>query len=310
MRAAPNRRTLLVAVWAILAVAHAAPAQQDTWSGVERIVAVGDVHGDADQLLRVLRAAEVVNANGRWIAGKTHLVQLGDVLDRAPDSRKAMDLLMDLERQAAAAGGVVHALIGNHEAMVLLDDWRYVHPGEVKAFGCEDDFRKALGPQGHYGKWLRSHNTIIKINDLLFVHGGIPPGCARMTLAQINQAIREQLLKSDRKGLANGHDSPLWDRSLALGNEDDAAEQLDVILKHHGARHLVVGHTVAIEGILVSAGGRLIRADVGLSRYYGGAAACLVIEKGVFYEVSHPRTRQKLTLEDATATPAAAKGLP
>src|SRR5262245_33598569 len=103
------------------------------FTGVERVVAVGDVHGDFGAFVGVLRAAGVIDQKNKWTGGKTHLVQTGDVPDRGADSRKVMDLLMDLEKQAPKAGGRVHALIGNHEAMNLYGDLRYVVPGEFAA---------------------------------------------------------------------------------------------------------------------------------------------------------------------------------
>jgi hypothetical protein len=114
------------------------PAAEDVLRGVERVVAVGDVHGDYEQLVAVLRSAELVDAQLRWCGGKAHLVQTGDVLDRGADSRKAMDLLMRLEEEARQAGGAVHCLIGNHEAMNLYGDLRYLSPGEVAAFRDEN----------------------------------------------------------------------------------------------------------------------------------------------------------------------------
>ena len=98
------------------------------------MVAVGDVHGDYAEFVSVLRSAGLIDEKGRWTGGKAHLVQTGDVLDRGADSRKVMDLLMSLEKQAAKAGGRVHALIGNHEAMNLYGDLRYTTPGEFAAF--------------------------------------------------------------------------------------------------------------------------------------------------------------------------------
>src|SRR4030095_3195276 len=83
------------------------------FENVDRIVAIGDVHGAFERFMEILQTAEIVDRNGRWSGGKTHLVQLGDVLDRGPDSRKAFDLLARLEREAASAGGRVHSLIGN-----------------------------------------------------------------------------------------------------------------------------------------------------------------------------------------------------
>src|SRR5207302_701313 len=108
------------------------------WRGVERVVSIGDVHGGYDQLFTVLKSGGLIDDQGNWTGGKTHLVQTGDVLDRGPDSRKAMDLLMRLEKQAADAGGFLHALIGNHEAMNIYGDLRYTSPGEFAAFRDEN----------------------------------------------------------------------------------------------------------------------------------------------------------------------------
>jgi len=304
VRSLPRRLPLRPAMLLLLVLVAPAFAQQDTWTGVERIVAVGDVHGDYAQFVKALRAAEVVNEKDDWAAGKTHLVQIGDVLDRGPDSRKAMDLLMKLEGQAAQAGGAVHPLIGNHEAMVLLDDLRYVHPGEVKALGGAEEFRKAMSAQGKYGKWIRTHNAAIRINDLLFVHAGITPVCARLSLAQINKAVREELNKGDTLGIASTDGGPLWDRTLALDDETEVAGQLETVLKRYGAGRMVIGHTASASGIVARAGGRLIRIDAGMAALYGGPASCLVVEKGAFYVVSHPKTKRKLPLEEPARQPA------
>ena len=101
---------------------------------VDRVVAVGDIHGDYEQFVKVLASAGLIDGNGNWTGGKTHLVQTGDILDRGPDSRAVMDLLIKLQQQAAQAGGGVHCLIGNHEAMNVYGDRRYVSPGEYAAF--------------------------------------------------------------------------------------------------------------------------------------------------------------------------------
>jgi len=103
-------------------------------NGVERIVAVGDVHGAHDAFVAILREAAVIDEKGRWAGGATHFVQTGDVVDRGPHSRKILDLLMRLEREAPKAGGRVHALLGNHEVAVMLGDLRSVNPLEYEEF--------------------------------------------------------------------------------------------------------------------------------------------------------------------------------
>jgi hypothetical protein len=134
---------LLLAGVLALAIASAKPAAQPRGQTpafpcdvqtTERIVAVGDIHGAFDQFVAILRAAGVIDTRNRWSGKKTILVQTGDVLDRGPDSRKALDLLRKLEGEAQRAGGRVYALLGNHELMRLVSDWRYVSQGETAAF--------------------------------------------------------------------------------------------------------------------------------------------------------------------------------
>lgn len=100
----------------------------------ERVVAVGDIHGAFDNFVAILRAAQIIDNRNRWNGRRAVLVQTGDILDRGPDSRKAIDLLRRMERDAQRAGGRVVSLLGNHELMRLISDWRYVSQGEIEAF--------------------------------------------------------------------------------------------------------------------------------------------------------------------------------
>ncbi len=70
--------------------------------------------------------------------GRAIFIQTGDVLDRGDDSRRVLDLLRRLERDAQRAGGRVLPLLGNHELMRLLGDWRYISAGELRAFRNAD----------------------------------------------------------------------------------------------------------------------------------------------------------------------------
>jgi hypothetical protein len=147
-----SRLVLLLAallVWRADPGARPQPAPPASACGVEtteRIVAVGDVHGAYDQFTAILREAGLIDARQRWVGGRAILVQTGDVLDRGPDSRRALDLLRRLEVDAAAAGGRVIALLGNHEVMRMLGDVRYVSAGEYAAFRSRDavDLRERL----------------------------------------------------------------------------------------------------------------------------------------------------------------------
>lgn len=137
-------------VLALLLATAAAEAQP------QRIVAVGDVHGDFDALVGILRAAGVLDENLQWNAGNTILVQTGDILDRGPRSRSVMDLLMMLEKQAPKSGGRVMALLGNHEVMNLMGDLRYVTPQEYAAFADAKSEGRRRAAFQEYQEWRKS----------------------------------------------------------------------------------------------------------------------------------------------------------
>ena len=113
-------------------------AEQYRWTGVERIVALSDPHGDYPALIETLGNAGVIDAELAWKGGTSHLVITGDLLDRGPESRKIMDLVMRLEVEAVEQGGRVHLTLGNHEVMNLVGDLRYVSVAEYAAFAQDE----------------------------------------------------------------------------------------------------------------------------------------------------------------------------
>jgi hypothetical protein len=309
-------------------------AAQDTFTGVGRIVAVGDVHGDYDRFTSLLRQAEVIDGKGRWVGGSTHLVQTGDVPDRGPDSRKVMDLLMALATQAERAGGKVHALVGNHEAMNVLGDLRYVHPGEYAAFRSDNakalqqrafdvlsdstrrkdkayrttwldehplgwvEHRMAFEANGKYASWIRGNQSVVRINDWLFLHGGVGPKYVDTTLRALNDGVRRALdpTQSPPEGnMAEDPEGPLWYRGLATGSEDSLAAHVDQVLERFGVRHVAIGHSVSPGAIFPRFDGKVVMIDVGLAAAYQGPPAALIIENDTAFAL-HRGTRLDLPL--------------
>lgn len=129
-----NRIALLFLLVSQLAFAEAKQVDDFHWVDVERIVAIGDLHGDYDHYIATLQAAGLVDKKGKWSGGETHLVQTGDIPDRGPDTREIIEHITRLAKQARRKGGMVHNLIGNHEAMNVYGDLRYVSAGEYEAF--------------------------------------------------------------------------------------------------------------------------------------------------------------------------------
>jgi len=300
----------------LLSAVQAVQAAEDVWTGVERVVAVSDVHGDYERFIAVVRFAGLIDASGDWSGGKSHLVQIGDVLDRGPDSRKVMDLLMKLEGQARRAGGHVHALIGNHESLNIFGDLRYVSPGEFAAFQGESskkrsptaeagagkppgyaEHRRQFGPDGTYGRWIRGHNTVIKINDTVFLHAGIAPKYAGYTIREINNRVREELedFSKLQGGIVMDTEGPLWYRGMAQGDEKALDAHVARVLKKLKAERIVIGHTFCDGAITPRFGGKVLQIDIGLARLYDQLVriACLVIEKGQPYAL-HQGARLEL----------------
>ena len=136
-------RHLVMVVTAILSALWSAPLASQP--APQRIVAVGDLHGDYAAWIDIARAARLIRPDLKWAGGRTILVQMGDLTDRGPDSLKIIRHLQQLQRQARAAGGQVVILLGNHEAMMVTGDYRYVHPGEYAAFADrQSEKRRAL----------------------------------------------------------------------------------------------------------------------------------------------------------------------
>ncbi len=128
---------LVLGALAMCATAAAAPAAEPV-----RIVAIGDLHGDYAAWRAILSAARLTDSRGRWAGGSATLVQTGDVTDRGPDSLKIIRHMMALEREALRSRGRVIVLLGNHEAMNVTGDLRYVSAGEFAAFADRDSGRR------------------------------------------------------------------------------------------------------------------------------------------------------------------------
>ena len=308
--------------------ARAVPCEFDK---VERIVAVGDVHGAYDRFREILRVAGLIDGRDRWVGGRAHLVQTGDVFDRGPDSRKVFEFLRRLARDAERAGGRVHPLIGNHEAMRLLGDFRYVHSGEYAAFTNADsaamrraaielfpaedrprleketplgmvEMIRAFASNQDLGSYLRGLNAVVRINGIVFLHGGISPSVAPMSCTAINDAVRRELgpeldktKQMPTASLSAREDGPLWYRGLA--NEPETfAPEVKKILDAQGARAIVIGHTAEPGPIRSRFGHTVFLIDTGMQPAYlpNGRASALEIQGGVFTAI-YKEGRQVIT---------------
>jgi hypothetical protein len=127
----------------------------------EYVVAIGDVHGNFDDFVALLRRTGLVDNANHWTGGKTTLVQVGDLLDRGPKPREVMNLMMALEKEAAQAGGRVVSLLGNHEMMNIMGDLRYVIPANYASFADAHSEQRQKAAYEDYVKWRGSHTALL-----------------------------------------------------------------------------------------------------------------------------------------------------
>jgi len=195
-----------------------------------RVVAVGDLHGGYDAFSAILAATELVGDDDEWLDRRSCLVQTGDIVDRGARSRELLDRIMRLQERNPDQ---VHVLLGNHEVMVMLGQTRDSARGEFAAFAADESksmrrkgyelFRRspaaaelthhaaraaflkkyppgwfarraAFAPKGQYGAWLLKRPLLLRIDDSLFVHGGIERRDAELGIAALNK----QLVKAVR----------------------------------------------------------------------------------------------------------------
>jgi hypothetical protein len=194
-------------------------------------VAIGDVHGALAEYESILKATGLIDAAGHWAGGETYLVSTGDLVDRGPDSAGVIALLRRLEAEAPKAGGRVLVTLGNHELMNLTGDLRYVvapdyaveaaqeseaernaafaalrahgryagQPDEAARAAFDKAFphgwfarQQEFSAAGDVGQWLLARPLMVRVNGVLFTHGGLPPGLATTTLDALNTTSQHQ----------------------------------------------------------------------------------------------------------------------
>src|SRR3989338_9109444 len=102
-----------------------APGTPGRPSSAPRIFAVVDLHGNYEGFRAILHACDLIGAGDHWTGGDSHLVQLGDVFGRGGHPGRILNLIRRLQDEAAAQGGSVRMLLGNHEILALRGSVRY-----------------------------------------------------------------------------------------------------------------------------------------------------------------------------------------
>lgn len=244
----------------------------------KKLVALSDVHGQFDTMVRLLQANGVIDRDMKWAFGEGHMVVIGDMFDRGPNVTEVLWLLYQLDAEARAARGALHVLLGNHEAMVLYDDLRYVNPKYAAVSRkLNDTYPGLFGEQTVLGRWLRTKPMLLQVNDMLFVHGGLNPEYAvlKLTVQETNEAFRASLglprtavRATPLPAFLYGPNGPIWYRGYFRAPQIDSVE-LDKLLTQYGVKRIVVGHTT-MTGVFSHYDGRVINTDTGIQKGVGG----------------------------------------
>ena len=269
--------------------------QKGIYTTKEKIYSFGDIHGDLQAFINVLKKANLINNQYNWCGGKSHVVQVGDFLDRKirtidesdEDSEfEIFQLIIKLKIQSFQHGGAFHTIIGNHELMNIMGIFDYVSPMGFNKFNNNPSQRKDFFKMGgFFCKQLSLFwNPVIKINTYLFCHGGISPHIANKYSINTINVIMRNTLQGNLKNLNNSFfqelfvhpNGILWNRKYSsdepvlLPFQNMYIEkELDIVLEKYKVSSIIVGHTPQQNGITPKFNSKIFCIDVGMSEAFG-----------------------------------------
>ncbi len=265
--------------------------QKGEYPSVDRLIVIGDIHGDYDAFIQVLQKAKILNNNLEYVGGKSHVVQVGDILDRKPremdgsdeDSEaRIMALILELQIKSYLNGGGYHPVIGNHELMNVLGQFDYVSPLGMKHYGGSHGRREYFKPGGTMATYFAcGWNPVVKIGGWMFVHGGMSKKISeKYKIEDINMTLRdflygniEHIKKKYFDELFMNSKSILWNRDYSIDHNlqvyDKLNDDLNYILKNYKVKRICTGHTPQLKGIKHRYQGRVFNVDTGMSSAFG-----------------------------------------
>lgn len=252
-------------------------------NNVDRIIIIGDIHGDIKRFKEILIDCQVINNNLEWIAkpSNTIIIQLGDQIDSLNRmSNEDWEVLNDFEMIyftehlndiAKIKGGAVISLIGNHELMNIIGDFSYVshkNRNELRT----NLFKPKIGS---IGLILAKRPLIIKIKDLLFCHAKFDKNHLEILrkrnkdIFYINYIWKNYM----ENGKINLEDKEIFDK-IIIGNggilwnrNENNQFETEELFKQLNIKYMFLGHT-ALEKITII-DNQIIYCDTGISRAFG-----------------------------------------
>lgn len=252
-----------------------------TFKNMDSIYVVGDVHGRYDQLINLLHKSMIIDNELNWTAGNSSLVFLGDLFDRGDDVTKVLWFIYSLEEKARKSGGMVHLVLGNHEIMVMSKDLRYLSRKEASIpIAHKTTYDYLFHPTNSFlGSWLTSKPSVLKIDEVIFAHGGIVdletnstnaynklvttkiknPMFLDITQEYPDSTKYDPVLWHEMRYFFYREDGPFWFRGYV--QSDTLAPQLKSMLRKYKSKIHVVAHTIQ-KTITSRYNGKLLTTDL------------------------------------------------
>lgn len=222
--------------------------EPNNYAAPSRLLALSDIDGNFKRFYDLLYGTGVIDQQMNWTFGSGHLVLNGDFFDRGLNVTECLWLAYKLEDEARAAGGKVHFILGNHDAMNLKGRFKYVrNKYRRNADTLNLPYTQWYAENTELGKWLRSKNCVEQIGDHLFVHGGISDKVTdlQLSIQQINDIMRSKLRSEknvkDQYDTLLCKDGPLRYRGIVQKKASQAA--IDRALAQFGVKKMIIGHT-------------------------------------------------------------------
>lgn len=211
-----------------------------------RIVVIGDLHGMDRTFVELIRGARLIDATGRWIGGRDELWCLGDLVDRGLGGSVIVSTLRRLSAEAAAAGGHVGTVIGNHEILMLAARAMPDEPTNGPFATFREDWLANGGVPSELARvtdadaaWMATRPAMARVGDALLLHAdaGMYLALGR-TLGEANERMASLLAEAD---------PVTWDGLLGVMTERysfrDDPRLAARMLARFGGRRIVHGHT-------------------------------------------------------------------
>ncbi|MCF7910931.1 MAG: metallophosphoesterase [Candidatus Cloacimonetes bacterium] len=264
----------------------------------ERFLALSDLHGNLAGTVELLLAAGVMDEHYNWIYDGW-LIIVGDVFDRGEQTTECLWLLYHLWQQAE---GKMITILGNHENMTIGQKTHEMKDkyGETCAL-LNMTYNELYGEDTLLGSWLRSWQTVLQLDDILFVHGGISVGFAQRfpVLSEVNELVWDYYHQVDIQSADLDYlfhrNGPFWYRGYFSPEdkwEPANPEIIDGIRQQYMVKNIVVGHTT-FDKVQYAQDGRIIAIDAGLKYQESGSA--LLYESGRFFVLASDGTISDLT---------------